>query len=84
MLAEGPGFAYGKKCESRSSRVSRSSCAGDATVRLESFIVSSTPSHEMKMLWGMEKTEMSKRHILFQGEEKETYVRRLLEQAIAA
>ena len=55
----------------------------DATVRLESFIVSNTPSHEMKLLWGMEKTEMAKRHILFQGEDKETYVRKLLETAIA-
>jgi hypothetical protein len=56
----------------------------DATVRLESFIVSNTPSHEMRMLWGMEKEEMAKRHILFQQEDKATYVRKLLETAIAA
>jgi hypothetical protein len=55
-----------------------------ADVRLESFIVSSTASHEMTMLWGMGKDEMAKRHILFQGEDKATYVRKLLETAIAA
>lgn len=28
--------------------------------------------------WGVEKTEMSKRHILFQDEDKETYVPAML------
>ena len=31
---------------------------GDPNVVLESFIVSNTPSHMMRMLWGMEKAEM--------------------------
>lgn len=56
----------------------------DANVRLESFIVSNTPSHTMTMLWGMEKDQMAQRHILFQEEDKATYVRKLLETAIAA
>jgi hypothetical protein len=56
----------------------------DASVRLESFIVSNTPSHTMKLLWGMEKDQMAQRHILFQEEDKATYVRKLLETAIAA
>ncbi len=52
---------------------------GDANVRLQSFIVSNTPSHTMRMLWRMEKADMQKRHILFQEEDKETYVRSMLE-----
>ncbi len=55
----------------------------EPSVRLESFIVSNTPSHTMKMLWRMEKEEMAKRHILFQEEDKATYVRKLLEGALA-
>lgn len=52
---------------------------GDANVHLESFIVSNTPSHTMKMLWGMDKPAMAARHILFQEEDKETYVKKMLE-----
>ena len=33
---------------------------GDPAVRLQSFIVSNTPSATMRMLWGMEKSEMQK------------------------
>jgi hypothetical protein len=51
---------------------------GDATVRLHSFIVSNTPSHTMRMLWKMEKDEMQKRHILFQEEDRDFYVRSML------
>ena len=32
----------------------------------------------MRMLWNMEKAEMQKRHILFQEEDKDTYVRSML------
>jgi hypothetical protein len=46
---------------------------------LESFIVSNTPSHEMSKLWGITKDEMQKKHILFQEEDRETYIRALLE-----
>ncbi|MBE2241694.1 MAG: DEAD/DEAH box helicase, partial [Burkholderiaceae bacterium] len=52
---------------------------GDPAIRLQSFIVSNTPSHTMRMLWHMEKADMQKRHILFQEEDKETYVRSMLE-----
>jgi hypothetical protein len=51
----------------------------DPNVRLESFIVSNTPSHTMKMLWGMDKAAMKARHILFQEEDKDSYVRAMLE-----
>ena len=54
---------------------------GDPGVRLQSFIVSNTPSATMRMLWNMEKTEMQKRHILFQEEDKDSYVRSMLEAA---
>ena len=37
----------------------------------------------MRMLWGMEKAEMQERHILFQEEDKDTYVRTMLESVIA-
>lgn len=57
---------------------------GDANVRLQSFIVSNTPSFTMRMLWRMEKSEMQKRHILFQEEDRDSYVRSMLEIAGAA
>ena len=50
----------------------------DPSVRLDSFIVSNTPSYTMRMLWRTEKVEMEKRHILFQEEDKETYIASLL------
>lgn len=53
---------------------------GDASVRLESFIVSNTPSATMRMLWNMEKAEMATRHIVFQEEDKDSYVRSMLER----
>ena len=52
---------------------------GDPAIKLQSFIVSNTPSHTMRMLWHMEKADMQKRHILFQEEDKDTYVRSMLE-----
>ena len=52
----------------------------DPKVRLQSFIVSNTPSATMRMLWNMEKSEMQKRHVLFQEEDKDTYVRAMLAQ----
>ena len=54
---------------------------GDANVRLQSFIVSNTPSFTMRMLWRMEKSDMQKRHILFQEEDRESYVRSMLEMS---
>lgn len=54
---------------------------GDASVRLHSFIVSNTPSATMQRLWTMEKEEMEARHIVFQAEDRDGYVRRILESA---
>ena len=51
---------------------------GDPAVRLQSFIVSNTPSATMRMLWRMEKSEMQKRHVLFQEEDKDSYVGTML------
>ena len=51
---------------------------GDPTVRLESFIVSNTQSTTMRRMWGMEKSEMQKRHILFQEEDRYSYVGTML------
>jgi hypothetical protein len=52
---------------------------GDPKVVLDSFIVSNTPSHTMKMLWGMDKNAMNARHILFQEEDQATYIQTMLE-----
>ena len=51
---------------------------GDASVTLDSFVVSNTPSFTMRMLWTMEKPAMAARHILFQEEDRDTYVRSML------
>ena len=51
---------------------------GDPNVSLESFIVSNTPSATMQMLWNMDKSEMKKRNILFQEEDKDSYVCEML------
>jgi hypothetical protein len=56
---------------------------GYASVHLESFIVSNTPSLTMRMLWSMDKPTMAARHILFQEEDKETYVKTMLESVTA-
>jgi hypothetical protein len=56
---------------------------GDPHVQLESFIISNTPAHTMKMLWGMDKPAMKARHILFQEEDKDSYVKTMLESATA-
>lgn len=58
----------------------------DATVRLRSFIVSNTSFVEMKNLWtlkpgGLEKLNES--NVFFQVEQKDEYVRLMLERAIA-
>ena len=49
---------------------------GDPNVHLHSFIVSNTPSHTMRMLWGMRNRRCSAWHVVFQEEDKETYVLR--------
>ncbi len=56
---------------------------GDGHVSLHSFIVSNTPSATMTMLWGMDKPEMNERQILFQEEDKDTYVQSMLDTVVA-
>ena len=57
---------------------------GDPDVRLHSFIVSNTPSHTIRKLWGTTKPAMTAQHILFQEEDKDTYVRAMLSQVLEA
>jgi hypothetical protein len=54
---------------------------GDPKVHLHSFIVSNTPYAMIRMRWNMAKSDMEKRHVLFQLEDKDTYVRTMLETA---
>ena len=51
---------------------------GDPAVRLQSFIISNTQSTTMRMQWGIEKSEMQMRNILFQEEDKDSYVKTML------
>ena len=53
---------------------------GEPTVTLSSFIISNTPSHVMRLLWTVEKKAMDARNILFQEEDKGTYVQTMLER----
>ena len=52
---------------------------GDPKVVLNSFLVSNTSSSEMQLMWRIPKAEMGARNILFQDEDREQYVRALLE-----
>ena len=51
---------------------------GDPAVRLHSFIVSNTPFETMREMWEMEKSEMQKWHVLFQKEDRYSYVGTML------
>lgn len=51
---------------------------GDPDVHLHSFIVSNTSSATMKLQWNMDKPEMLSKHILFQEEDKDTYIGAML------
>jgi len=57
---------------------------GDLGVVLESFIVSNTPSHVMRKQWGIDKAEMEKLHILFQEEDRATYIGAVLQGGAGA
>jgi len=46
----------------------------DHSVQLDSFIVSNTPSATMQMKWSIDKEEMGRRHIVFQNEDRDTYI----------
>ena len=56
----------------------------DPSVTLNSFIISNTFSHVMKRQWAVEKADMEARHILFQDEDKDTYIEALLSKTLAA
>lgn len=55
---------------------------GDPKVILDSYIVSNTPSHTMKKQWDMDKATMQDRHILFQDEDRDTYVGSMLKGVV--
>jgi hypothetical protein len=56
---------------------------GDPSVSLSSFIISNTPSHTMRLLWSVEKSDMESRNILFQEEDATTYVREMISRVLA-
>ena len=56
---------------------------GDPSVILNSFIISNTPSHVMKLQWAVDKADMTTRHILFQDEDKNTYIQSLLSTVLS-
>lgn len=51
---------------------------GDSNVSLESFIISNTPSHVIRKMWGIKKETMQNMHILFGIEDKPTYIGKML------
>lgn len=53
---------------------------GEPSVALSSFIVSNTPSHVMRLLWAVDKPTMEARNILFQEEDKTTYVGKMMQR----
>lgn len=56
---------------------------GDPRVILNSFIVSNTPSHVLRMQWhGKTKADMETRHIVFQDEDTGSYIRTILEKVV--
>ncbi len=52
---------------------------GDPSVSLHSFIVSNTSSSTMHRQWNLAKHEMEQRNVLFQKEDKDDYIRKILE-----
>lgn len=56
----------------------------DPSVKLHSFIVSNTPAATMQMLWKLSKPEMLARNIVFQEEDKGTYVSTILRSVMHA
>ena len=55
---------------------------GDRDVHLESFIVSNTRSSTMRQQWGVEKSEMGEWNILFQEEDKVSYIGAMLKKVV--
>lgn len=55
---------------------------GEPSVILSSFIISNTPSHVMRLLWAVDKPAMEARNILFQEEDKPSYVSKMMAQIV--
>jgi hypothetical protein len=56
---------------------------GDPKVQLDSFIISVTPSHQMQKQWGLDKAVMTERHILFQEEDRDSYLWDMIKSVVA-
>ena len=54
---------------------------GDPNVVLSSFIVSNTPAFRMEQQWGITRSEMNDLNILFQDEDRDTYIETMLTRA---
>lgn len=56
---------------------------GEPSMTLSSFIVSNTPSHVMRLQWAVEKLTMEEQNILFQEEDKATYVGKMMQKIVS-
>lgn len=56
---------------------------GNTAVVLNSFIISNTPSHETSNLWSVSKSDIQSRNVVFQEEDKDTYIQSILEKVNA-
>lgn len=56
---------------------------GDSAVTLNSFVISNTPVHEMQLLWSVDKAQMKAWNVLFQREDKSSYVEALLTKSLS-
>ena len=54
---------------------------GDPNVRMSSFMISTTPAATMEQLWKLTKYEMNDLNVLFQVEDKDSYVETMLTKA---
>jgi len=55
---------------------------GDPHTHLHAFLISRTPSSELQLLWSVDKSEMLALNVLFQEEDRETYVRAMLDRIL--
>lgn len=53
---------------------------GNTAIVLNSFIISNTPSHETIKLWSVEKADIQAKNVVFQEEDKDTYIKTILEK----
>jgi Type III restriction enzyme, res subunit len=57
---------------------------GIRNIGFSSFIISNTPSHQMRLLWTVEKPTMKLQNILFQEEDKASYVGEMMRMIVAS